>query len=67
MTKHIKKCLICHKPVRLSHEDYPFCGARCKTIDLGNWASGKYVTHSPLTEADEKLDTEYPAESSNGY
>ena len=67
MTKHIKKCLICHKPVHPSREDYPFCGARCKTIDLGNWASEKYVAHSPLTEADEKLDTGYPAESFNGH
>ena len=50
-----------------AREDYPFCSARCKTIDLGNWASEKYVTHSPMTEADEKLDTGYPAESLNGH
>ena len=67
MTKHIKKCPICHKRAHPSCEDYPFCSARCKTIDLGNWASEKYVTHSPMTEADEKLDTGYPAESLNGY
>ncbi len=67
MTKHIKECPICHKPVRPSDENYPLCGTRCKTIDLGNWASGKYVAHSPLTEADEKFDTDYPAESLNGY
>lgn len=38
---------------------YPFCSERCQTIDLGNWASEKYVAHSPLTEADEKIN---PAE-----
>ncbi len=67
MTKHIKECPICHKRAHPSREDYPFCSARCKTIDLGNWASEKYVTHSPMTEADENLDTGYPVESSNGY
>ncbi len=67
MKKHSNECPICNKPVHPSREDYPFCGARCKTIDLGNWASGKYVTHSPVTEADEKFDTDYPAEPLNGH
>ena len=26
----------------------PFCGERCKTIDLGNWASEKYVISTPV-------------------
>ncbi len=56
MAKHIKKCPICGRPVRLAIECYPFCGPRCQTTDLGNWSSGKYVAHSPLTEADENLD-----------
>jgi len=25
------------------HKYFPFCGERCRDIDLGNWISGKYV------------------------
>ena len=53
--KTIKKCLICGKPADPSSKYYPFCSQRCQTIDLGNWASEKYIVTRPLTEADEKL------------
>lgn len=36
-------CPICKKPVPADGEDQPFCSDRCRTIDLGNWASEKYV------------------------
>ena len=26
----------------------PFCSDRCRIIDLGNWASEKYVISSPV-------------------
>jgi endogenous inhibitor of DNA gyrase (YacG/DUF329 family) len=26
----------------------PFCSERCRIIDLGNWASEKYVIPGPL-------------------
>lgn len=26
----------------------PFCSDRCRVIDLGNWASEKYVIPAPL-------------------
>ena len=29
--------------------EFPFCSERCRIIDLGNWASGKYVVSTPLT------------------
>lgn len=25
------------------HKVFPFCSARCRDVDLGNWLSGKYV------------------------
>jgi endogenous inhibitor of DNA gyrase (YacG/DUF329 family) len=59
LAKHLRKCPICGKPVDPKAKVYPFCSERCQVIDLGNWASEKYITHSPLTEADEKND---PAE-----
>jgi uncharacterized protein len=30
----------------------PFCSERCKLIDLGNWASGKYVISTPILNPD---------------
>jgi hypothetical protein len=51
------KCPICKKPVRSGTKYYPFCGARCKTIDLGAWASEGYVISRPLNELDEEFDS----------
>ena len=49
------ECPLCGKPADKASRSFPFCGKRCRTIDLGNWASGEYVAHSPITEADELL------------
>jgi hypothetical protein len=43
------KCPICQKKVARENPDFPFCSERCRIIDLGNWASGKYVVSTPLT------------------
>lgn len=37
------RCPICGKPVQRDEPNMPFCSDRCRIIDLGNWASGKYV------------------------
>jgi len=42
------KCPICKKDVDASGEFFPFCSERCKLIDLGNWASEKYVISTPI-------------------
>lgn len=49
----VPKCLICSKPAVREAKHYPFCSERCRTVDLGNWVSGRYVISRPLTEADE--------------
>jgi uncharacterized protein len=41
-TKTIR-CPICKKEVTLDDPNMPFCSDRCRIIDLGNWASEKYV------------------------
>jgi endogenous inhibitor of DNA gyrase (YacG/DUF329 family) len=41
------KCPVCHKEVRKDDPFTPFCSERCKLIDLGNWASEKYVISTP--------------------
>ena len=42
------KCPICKKDVALGDPEFPFCSERCRIIDLGNWASEKYVIPAPL-------------------
>jgi len=37
------RCPICKKKVALDDPNMPFCSDRCRIIDLGNWASEKYV------------------------
>ena len=42
-------CPICRKKVTRENPEFPFCSERCRIIDLGNWASGKYVVSTPLS------------------
>ena len=44
------RCPICKKPVKAGEPDFPFCSDRCRSIDLGKWASGAYVI--PVTESE---------------
>ncbi len=37
------KCPICKKDVAPGDPEFPFCSERCRTIDLGNWASERYA------------------------
>jgi endogenous inhibitor of DNA gyrase (YacG/DUF329 family) len=48
-------CPICKKAVTSTAPEFPFCSARCRTIDLGKWASGGYVISSPVADADEPI------------
>jgi endogenous inhibitor of DNA gyrase (YacG/DUF329 family) len=41
-------CPICKKMVEIGTGDFPFCSDRCRNIDLGNWATEKYVISEPL-------------------
>jgi uncharacterized protein len=43
------KCPICRKEITRDNPEFPFCGERCRILDLGNWASGKYVISTPLS------------------
>ena len=40
-------CPICKKEVDEKNSEFPFCSERCRLIDLGNWASEKYVVPGP--------------------
>ena len=49
------RCPICKKEVKSTSHDFPFCSERCRTIDLGKWASGGYVISSPVTDSEEAI------------
>lgn len=50
------KCPICGRPAAPHGPYYPFCGERCRTQDLANWATGTYAIPAPASEADENLE-----------
>ena len=52
------KCPICHKEVTCEDREFPFCSERCRILDLGNWASGKYVISTPLDRPAEQLQSD---------
>lgn len=54
------KCPICKMTVELSSEYSPFCSDRCRLIDLGNWATEKYVISSAVPYSDEEEIPEGP-------
>jgi len=49
------KCPTCKQPVNKDGADFPFCGERCRLIDLGKWASGQYVVSSPLHDVSDEV------------
>ena len=54
-------CPTCKQPVDSTAEDFPFCSERCRLLDLGKWASGRYVVTSPLGDtSDLPEDTKLP-------
>jgi len=57
------RCPICKKAVKNSDPQFPFCSPRCRTIDLGKWASGEYVVAAPVTDAEEGVRERNPEDS----
>jgi hypothetical protein len=47
------RCPTCRKIVLRDDPDFPFCGERCRLIDLGKWANGGYVISSPITDPED--------------
>ena len=61
MTRRVRslRCPACRKIVLARDPEFPFCSERCRTIDLGKWASGGYVITAPLNSP-ETGDSSYP-------
>lgn len=53
------RCPICRQPVDAAAPEFPFCGIRCRTTDLGNWAAEKYRVSVPISDPAE-LDDALP-------
>ena len=54
-----RRCPICKKATDAeTHPEFPFCSQRCRLLDLGNWASERYVVSEPVIDepAPEKSD-----------
>jgi uncharacterized protein len=52
-------CPICKRPAppRAQNKAFPFCDARCKQVDLGQWLDEKYrvpSSESAIDESDEQ-------------
>jgi len=54
------QCPICKKGVKSTDSNFPFCSDRCRTIDLGKWASGGYVISAPVKDAEEPIREDTP-------
>jgi hypothetical protein len=53
------RCPICKKPTdSAEHADFPFCSERCRLLDLGAWASEKYVVSDPVFDEEELLEAD---------
>ncbi|GAB7127456.1 hypothetical protein JCM19000A_19630 [Silvimonas sp. JCM 19000] len=59
MTERLVACPICGKQTAFapSNPHRPFCSARCRAIDLGQWASEGYKVPATESTPDEG---EYP-------
>lgn len=48
--RKILRCPTCRTVVTDKEENFPFCSDRCRSIDLGKWASGAYRISSPVVD-----------------
>jgi len=44
-------CPICKKDLAKSEKNFPFCSARCKLVDAGNWFDGNYFVEAAHPES----------------
>lgn len=52
-------CPICKKPTDSALDcDFPFCSERCRDLDLGNWASERYVVSDPIFDEEGTPDSD---------
>lgn len=48
------RCPICKVSTDSAKDkEFPFCSERCRTMDLGNWSSEKYVVSDRIFDEEE--------------
>ena len=52
LTPKTSACPTCKTSVVEGIKTFPFCSARCKTIDLGRWFDESYKVSRPIEQAD---------------
>jgi len=53
------RCPICKSPTDSeAQKDFPFCSERCRLLDLGAWASEKYIVSDPVFDEEEVANAE---------
>ena len=58
------RCPICKNPTDSETQaDFPFCSERCRLLDLGAWASEKYVVSDPIFDEVELTEAEHSAQA----
>jgi len=50
--KSMTRCPVCPELISQDNRHYPFCSARCKTIDLGRWVDEEYKISRPIEQRD---------------
>ena len=63
--KHL--CPICRRPADSETDsDFPFCSERCRLVDLGNWATERYVVSEPVFEEDDIEEGNFDSQRGSG-
>ncbi len=58
------RCPICKSPTDSeANADFPFCSERCRLLDLGAWASEKYVVSDHIFDEEELTEGERSAQA----
>ena len=58
----VVSCPICGAQVPFDDPNMPFCSDRCRLLDLGNWATEKYVIGSEGLDELEESNAPHPPE-----
>jgi endogenous inhibitor of DNA gyrase (YacG/DUF329 family) len=59
----IHRCPICKRTTDSAKDpDFPFCSERCRLLDLGNWASERYVISEPAVDDSSENPDPHPDE-----
>ena len=46
------RCPICKKTVPFDGPEMPFCGKRCRLLDIANWADERYAISTPTHQSE---------------